>query len=147
MPHGDYSDFIGLSTLALGATSIFYPKWMTLGFGALKPALSSAVSESTLTVIQAGGAPLVALGMAFFIVRWNKVNSMAAVAGCAVTALNYAYIGLKMDNFKFVFRPWDVISAVFLAGAFHFAFYSNPMLTSADLLKKEKEEAEKKKGK
>ena len=99
MPHGDYSDFIGLSTLALGATSIFYPKWMTLGFGALKPALSSAVSESTLTVIQAGGAPLVALGMAFFIVRWNKVNSMAAVAGCAVTALNYAYIGLKMDNF------------------------------------------------
>jgi hypothetical protein len=147
MPHGDYSDIIGLSTLALGATSIFYPKWMTLGFGALKPALSSAVSDSTLTAIQAGGAPLMALGMAFSVVRWNKVNSIAAVAGCVVTAINYAYIGLKMDNFTFVLRPWYIISAVFLAGAYHFAFHSNPMLTSADLLKKEKEEAEKKKGK
>ena len=147
MPHGDFSDVIGLSTLVLGATSIFYPKWITLGYGALKPALSSAVSDSTLTVIQAGGAPLMALGMAFYIVRWNKVNSMAAVAGCVVSAINYAYIGLKMDNNTFVLRPWYIISAVFLAGAYHFAFHSNPMLTSADLLKKEKEEAEKKKGK
>jgi hypothetical protein len=147
MPHGDYSDIIGLSSIALGATSIFYPKWAFLGLGMIKPAFATAVSDSALTAIQAGGAPLVALGMAFSVVRWNKVNSIAAIAGCIVTALNYAYIGLKTDNYTFVLRPWYLISALFLAGAYHFAFHSNPMLTSADLLKKEKEEADKKKGK
>ena len=149
MAHGDLSDLVGLCSLLFGLTSIFYPKLWTLGLPAISllPLLSDPLTASTLVAIQTSGGAFAFMGLACYVVRWNTVNSGAAVLGCFIVAANSISISLAMDKNTFVFRGWYIIAFIATIGVYHFIARPNPLLTSDMLLKLEKEKEEKKKGK
>ena len=65
-----------------------------------------AAAPATQAAIRAAGAAYLFAGLACYIVRWNKVNAVAATIGCAAGAATSAYIALSMDAFSFVPRPY-----------------------------------------
>ena len=71
------------------------------------------------------------------------LNGKAGALGMIIAAANTAMVALSMDGFAFVLRGWYLFVVMFLLAARHLAFNANPMLTSADLLEKERKRAEK----
>lgn len=138
MPHGDLSDYVGVSSLVFGLGSIFAPAAVAaLSAGPIKPLVDGAASEATLAAMRLAGAAFVFVGTTSFGVRWNTVNHFSAAAGCAAISLVSAFNALSMDKYAFVPRPWWLLAAIHAVGAYHFYANPNPMLTSADLKKKE----------
>ena len=155
MPHGDFSDYTAFFCAGLGMASMISPDLWFAEFGPVKSMLEAPVdaegvkgppSASALMVIRFAGGLLMFMFLCLFAVRWNVVNGKAAALGCIIIAGNTANLGLSMDEYEFVPRPWYGISAMFLAAAAHLAFNANPMLTSAMLLEKERKKAAANKG-
>ena len=84
------------------------------------------------------------MGLACYVVRWNRVNSVAAAVGCFIVLANSISIALAMDKNLFVFRGWYVIAVIAAIGVYHFIVNPNPVLTSAMLLQQEKDKEAKK---
>ena len=144
MPHGDLSDLVGLSSLIFGLASIFYPSLWAMPVLAVQPLLTGPLTPSTLVAIQASGGGFAFMGLACYVVRWNRVNSAAAAVGCFIVLANSISIALAMDKNLFVFRGWYVIAVIAAIGVYHFIVNPNPVLTSAMLLQQEKDKEAKK---
>ncbi len=147
MPHGDGSDFVGLSLLFAGLASIFYPESWVYSNDYMKGMLDGPLDNNTTIAISFAGSLMVLLGFVTYVVRWNTINGkFAAGPGCILAAINCIYIpyqmALKTDGL-FVFRAWHCFAGVFLFGAYHMIYNANLPWTSETLKIKEAEKAAK----
>jgi hypothetical protein len=143
MPHGDLSDRASAFCAFTGLVSIAYPSAWFIGAGPLKPFFDGAATPTELALIRCIGGLLMFMGPVLFVVRWNTVNGKAGMLGMLIASATFAWTGLSIDGFEFVFRGWYIVALAFLGAAWHLGFNANPMLTSADLLEKEKKKAAK----
>ena len=121
MPHGDLSDYVAVASRALGLGSIFAPAALySFSAGPLKPMVEGAVTEAAASAMRLAGAAFIFVGTTSFGVRWNTVNHVTAMVGCAAISATSAYNALAMDKFAFVPRPWWLLAAVYGVGAYHF---------------------------
>lgn len=145
MPHGDFSDVVGIFSLLTGLVGVFRPNMYFEQYGPVLPLFAAAPVEDTLNMVRFAGSLLIFMGVVLYCVRWNTLNGKAAAIGATTIAINTALIGWNMDNQTFVLRGWYVFSAFFALGALKLCFFANPMLTSAMLLEQEQAKANKKK--
>jgi hypothetical protein len=138
MPHGDFSDVVGIFSLVTGLAGIFAPQTFFKELGPIKPFFDMAPTADLLTMLRFTGSLLVFMGIIMFCTRWNTKNGKGAAIGTLAIAINSALIAWNMDNQTFVLRGWYIFAGIFLAGTIHMAFFANPMLTSALLLEEEK---------
>ena len=144
MPHGDMSDFVGLSVFFTGIASVFYPTIWTTAVGPMGAMFDGPLDANTTTVISFAGSLMIFLGWLFYVVRWNTINGKFACApGCIIAATNCVYISYKMDGGNFVFRAWHALAGVLLVGAHHMIFNANQPWTSVSLKAHEDEKAKK----
>ena len=127
------------STLA----SMLAPQLYFMSVGPLKPMFDAEPTPELLAAIRFAGGLLMFMAPVLFVVRWNVLNGKAGALGMIIAAANTAMVALSMDGFAFVLRGWYLFVVMFLLAARHLAFNANPMLTSADLLEKERKRAEK----
>ena len=159
MPHGDLSDFVGFTVLAMGIATLNWPAavWTSElkveGLVHVKPFFdvptTSSLSTGAILALKVAGVLMIFLGWLFFGVRWNKVNARGSNApGCLLVAGNLIYIAYKMDNEYadgvFVLRMWHLLAGVFMIGCLHMLFNANPVL-NAKYFEDQKAAASKKK--
>jgi hypothetical protein len=139
MPHGDTSDYVGLSLFFTGIASIFFPVIWSTDVGPIKAFFDSPLDGNAVIMASFVGSVLIFLGWLFYVVRWNTINGKFANGpGCIIAAANCIYISYAMDG-AFVFRAWHVLAGVFLVGAYHMFFNANAVWTSESLKKHEQE--------
>ncbi len=147
MPHGDLSDFGGVSCLAFGLASIFKPSLWYEKLGPVEPMFTSKATPDALVAIRFVGAVLMFCAVVLYVNRWNRVNGAAGAIGCLTIAGNAIHIALAMDKYTFVLRGWYVFAAAMVITALHLLINPNPTWTSALLAEEEKKKAAKKAGK
>ena len=143
MPHGDFSDKSAMFTATTGLASMLAPQLYFMSVGPLKPMFDAEPTPELLAAIRFAGGLLMFMAPVLFVVRWNVLNGKAGALGMIIAAANTAMVALSMDGFAFVLRGWYLFVVMFLLAARHLAFNANPMLTSADLLEKERKRAAK----
>ena len=149
MPHGDLSDVAGFLCLGTGLTAIFAPHFYStdiiLGPVTIKSMFGENFTQTAETdvLLKLAGTLLIALGLIFYINRWNKVNAIAGIAGSLIISFTCGKTAFDMDG-GFVLRPWWILSSIFCLMVVHLFLFPNPVYTSAMLREKEKKKAEEK---
>lgn len=66
--------------------------------GPLKAMLDGEATAASLAAVRFAGGPLMFMALTLFVVRWNTLNGKAGAIGCAIAALNSAFIAFSMDG-------------------------------------------------
>ncbi|CAJ1330878.1 unnamed protein product [Effrenium voratum] len=130
--HGNFSDLIALSLLAVALSWYFYPQHLNQDLGPLKAQFKNPSADlSTLSKFVAGLFLFIAL--MFSGVKWNPINGKMGGMGGFIASGYTAFSVYKADGEKFIPQLFYVYALVLFLGALHiFAFPSNPLLPKPD---------------
>lgn len=125
--HGNSSDLIALSLIAVSLLLFLYPQHLYQDLGPLKAQFKSETADlSILTKFVASLFLIIALMLSG--VKWNKINGKLSGLGCFICAAYVAYSSYMADGEKFVPHLFYVYSGILFLGGLHiFAFPSNPL--------------------
>merc|ERR1719237_1070558 len=122
MPHGDLSDGVAVSLLALGAHLVFKP---TLALGIIKPIVTASSPPEVALAYNFLGGIFILLGLTLFNVRWNSVHKLVAL-GFASNGIFFTYAGYTLAGGFHVFaNPFFLYGLVLFLAGYHVAFRAN----------------------
>eukprot|EP00928_Gymnodinium_smaydae_P058746 TRINITY_DN4194_c0_g1_i1.p1 TRINITY_DN4194_c0_g1~~TRINITY_DN4194_c0_g1_i1.p1 ORF type:complete len:281 (-),score=46.21 TRINITY_DN4194_c0_g1_i1:114-956(-) len=135
MAHGNVSDLVFLSLIAIVVQWLAFPGTLFEDVGPIKAQFSSKSSSSVdlKALVQLGAGLLLTLGMAFSGVKWNPINGKMGGLGGLITVGVTAYEIFKNDGNVFVPKFFYAYLAVLFIGTLHIMFFpSNPVVAKVD---------------
>lgn len=123
MAHGNFSDFVFLSLLAIAIQCFAFPNLL---FDDQGPWTADKNTADTSMATSLVGSLFLVVGAMFSGIKWNPLNGKVAGFGAFIAAIVTAVSTFQGDSNAFVLRPFYLYALVLLAGAVHiFRYPSN----------------------
>lgn len=127
MAHGDFSDMLFFTLLAVAVQFFAFPATLSQDLGPLKAQFTTKSADMDAIIKFAGGLILM-IALTFSGVSWNPINGKMAGFGALVTAGYTAFSVFRADSDVFVPRLFYAYAVVFFLGSMKImVFPSNPL--------------------
>ena len=128
MPHGDLSDFTGVTLLATGLQQIFWPSLSFVAVGPLAPFLSGGFDKAapeTIALLKFMGSMMIVIACMLIPVWWDRINGKMPAVACLGAAANIFYTTFTSHGSKVVPCVAYLYVLLMVLTAIHLLFLDN----------------------